>query len=324
MRRRDFLAEIGRGAAALGGAALAAEAFAGPLGPQHTRRRPRRRPVTRPENPKLARIGISSWSFHNLFASTRDRNAAAAENLVLLDFPEMIADRYQVHHLEMVAPHFASTEPAYLRELRSKLAAAHSRLVNIPVDIEELWREGGLSDPSGSVRNAAIAAAKKWIDVAKTVGAQSVRCDPGKMNLNDLTLTIDSYKKLAAYGRSKGIYVLIENHGEIGSTHPEVLIALFKGVNSSFLGSLPDFGNFPDEATRLRGLPMLFPYAKTVCHAKGLEFDANGNETRFNFARCVEISRQAHFRGIYSIEYEGAGDPYEGVRSVVNELVRDL
>jgi hypothetical protein len=43
-----------------------------------------------------ARIGVSTWSFHNLFASTPDDNAPVpAKNLDMLDFPEMIADRYQ-------------------------------------------------------------------------------------------------------------------------------------------------------------------------------------------------------------------------------------
>jgi len=37
----------------------------------------------------------------------------------LLDFPEMIADRYKVHNLEFCAPHFASTEKATSRNSRS-------------------------------------------------------------------------------------------------------------------------------------------------------------------------------------------------------------
>lgn len=289
-------------------------AFAGE-GPRTRARHPH------PAPSKLDRIGISSWSFHNHFETTRD-SSVSAPVLALLDFPEMIADRYKVHNLEFVAPHFASLEPAYLDELKASLHRAQSRVINIPVDIQEIQEAGGLSDPDAGVRSAAIEASKKWVDIAKHLGARSVRCDPGGMNPDDLTLTINSYRQLAAYGRARGTVVLIENHGAIGSEHPEALVKIFRAVGGPFIGALPDFGNFPDEATRMRGLPLLFPYARTVCHAKGLRFGADGNETAFDFGRCVAISKQAGYKGVYSIEYEGGEDPYAGVESVVNELLR--
>jgi len=277
------------------------------------------------EEVKRRRIAISTWSFHNHFQSTLDEGSKRpAQPLALLDFPEMIADRYKVHSLELVAPHFASFEAAYFEELKGRLTRARSRVVNIPVDIPELFAGGGLSDPDGKVRATAVTAVKKWIDVARRIGARSVRCDPGKFNPLDLAPTVKSYKELAAYGRSHAIYVIIENHMGVGTEHPEDLVKLFKEVGGEFIGALPDFGNWGDEVTRLRGLALLFPYARTVCHAKGLEFDAGGNETKFDFKRCVEISKEAKYRGVYSIEFEGPGDAYEGVQKVVNELERFL
>jgi sugar phosphate isomerase/epimerase len=271
------------------------------------------------------RIGVSSCSFHNYFPQTRPRDYHGPdETFALLDFPHMIADRYKVHHLEFVAPHFASTERAYLDELRGQLFRAGSYLVNLPIDINELWTEGGLSDPNESVRGAAVEAARKWIDIAGHLHARSVRCDPGKVNPLNPAPTIDSYKKLVAYAKRKGVLVIVENHGGVGSEHPEDLVQLFKGVNSRYFGALPDFGNFPDAETRARGLALLFPHAPTVCHAKGLEFDAQGNETRYNFPGCVEIAKRERFRGVYSVEFEGPGDPYVGVQNVINELLRGV
>ncbi len=312
MKRRGFLALIG-GAAAAGRVAFAQS---------HHRHAAHHAPQAVSQ---LDRVGISSWSFHNHFQSTRDSSVSSpSEPMALLDFPEMIADRYKVHNLEFVAPHFASVEPAYLQELKANLVRVRSRLINIPVDIPEIWHGGGLSDPDAAVRDAAIDASGKWIDIAKQLGARSVRCDPGGFNPDDLTVTIDSYRKLAAYGRAKNVAVLIENHGEIGSQHPEALVQVFHAVGGPFIGALPDFGNFPDNETRLRGLPLLFPYARTVCHAKGLTLDANGNETAFDFQKCIEIAKNAAFKGIYSIEYEGSSDAYDGVQAVVDELIRYL
>ncbi len=274
---------------------------------------------------KLRRVAISTWTFHNYFASTREPDfKLPGDMLKLPDFPKMIAGRYKVHNLEICAPHFESAEIGYLKELKARLGEAGSSVVNMPVDIPELWEKGGLSDPDKKVRDSGVQGAQKWIDVAKEIGCKSVRCDPGKMDPKNLAPTIDSYKRLSEYGRSKGVHVIIENHGGLGSEHPEELVALFRGVGGDTIGALPDFANFPNETVRTQGLELLLPYARVVCHAKGLEFDAGGNETKFNFPKCIEISKKAGFKGVYSIEFEGPGDPYAGCQKVLNNLLKYL
>jgi sugar phosphate isomerase/epimerase len=315
MNRREFLARLAQaGAAGLpGGVAIAAT----------TRRR--RRPVRHYAYSSRARIGISTWSFHRFFPTARTKGTIPSnQQLAMLDFPGMIAQRYKVHNLELVAPHFASTEPAYILELRNQILRAHSRLVNIPVDVDDLWTGGGLSDPNPNIRNAAIAAVKKWIDIAHTLRGRSVRADPGKFNPQSPAPTVDSYRQLVAFSRPLGIDVLIENHAGIGYQYPEELVTLIRSVGNPHLRALPDFGNFLDETTRMRGLRLLFPLSSSICHAKGLQFDSQGQETQFNFGECVAISRQAGFKGIYSVEFEGPGDPYTGVQNVVDELVKYL
>lgn len=310
MKRREFMGYL-----AAGLAAATLDGKAGRL-PGRSRR------YSHSTHLLSQRIGVSSWSFRNYFPQTRPMDYRGPdEKLALLDFPRMIADRYKVHHLELVAPHFASTEPAYVDELRSQLFRANSHLVNLSIDIKELCESGGLSDPKESVRGAAVEAAKKWIDIAARLHARSVRCDPGKMNPLNPAPTVDSYRKLVAYARRRRVRIVVENHGGVGSKHPEDLVKLFKAVDSSYFGALPDFGNFPDAETRARGLALLFHHASTVCHAKGLAFDAQGNETKYNFPACVETAKRERFRGVYSVEFEGAGDPYLGVQNVIDELL---
>src|SRR5208282_3695957 len=216
MIRRDFFTRIAGGAGAL---ALGSELWG----------ETKRHPASVERSDKRNRISISTWSLHNYFHATRERDfALPGSMLALLDFPEMIADRYKVHNLEFCAPHFASTEKTYLQEVKGRLTRAHSRVVNMPVDIDELWSGGGLSDTDEKVRDAAVNGSKIWIDVAAAIGSKSVRCDPGKLNPQDYSPTLDSYKRLAAYGRPKGVHVIIENHGGVGSEHPEELIRLFE------------------------------------------------------------------------------------------------
>lgn len=306
MNRRHFLARSARAVTGWMGGTLMARSL-----------------LTGQGSPKRSRLGVSTWSFHNLFPSTRDDNVPAPEKpLDLRDFPEMVADRYEVHEVEFVAPHFASTTASYMQELKGRLQKAHSHLANICVDIDELELGGGLSDPDPKLRERIITACSKWIDIARELGAGSVRCDPGKINSADLSPTVASYRKLSDYGASKGVAVIVENHGGVGSEHPEELVRIFREVGGNFFGALPDFGNFPNQETRERGLQLLFPYARTVCHAKASRRREQMDEAQF-VSRCVAIAKQAGFRGVYSIEY-GGPDPYGGVQHIIDLLMQSV
>ena len=56
----------------------------------------------------------------------------------------------------------------------------------------------------------------------------------------------------------------------------------------------------------------------------GLQFNAAGNETRYDFPKCIAVAKSVGYKGVYSVEYEGRGDPYDGVQKVVNELDKYL
>jgi sugar phosphate isomerase/epimerase len=260
--------------------------------------------VNTQDTSRLRRVCVSSWSFHTLF----EKQPA----IDVRDFPAMVADRYHVHNVEIVLPHFLAAEPSLIREFKERLDRAHSRLVNMPLDFGELWEKPAISSIDATEREAALALYTKGIDVAHQLGSPSVRCDPGKVNIQDPQITIDSYKRLAAYARAKNIRVVVENHGDI-SRHPEILVQILKAAG---VGALPDFGNFPDQDTRERGLKAMFPIAGDVAHAKLRE--------GLDFARCMAIAKDAGFTGVFSIEAGGRGDPYDEVQQIVDALVNNL
>ena len=74
------------------------------------------------DNPKRQRVCVSSWSFHTLFE--RDKNDPAKKLMDVLDFPGMVADRYGVHSVEIVLPHFADPNPQRVAEFKLRLAKA--------------------------------------------------------------------------------------------------------------------------------------------------------------------------------------------------------
>jgi sugar phosphate isomerase/epimerase len=314
MLRRDFLAQLAAGAASVGlGCGRNAFAY---TAQKHT---------APSASAKLERIAISTWSLRNYFPATRrsDFNLPGP-TLALLDFPEMIVDKYKVHHFEFCATHFGSTEPAFLRELTYALVRTSSTIVSIPVDIKECGPEGTFSDPDREKRQAALDAVKLWVDVAHALRVRSVGVGPGKVDAMNLARTAESYKALAVYAQAKDVRVIVENHDGFGAEHPEELVKLLKLAGPGRIGALPDFANFPDEPTREKGLKMLFPYAQTVCHAKGREFDADGGEKGYDFPQAMEIAKKAGFRGVYSIEFDGPGDPYAGIQKTLDELLKYL
>lgn len=268
----------------------------------------------RPAADPAARIAISTWSLHPYFKSTHrtvpGTPPQASGDLKLTDFFALIRDRYGVTNYEVVNVHFDSRDPAYLAEVRAALAKVNGKIYNMPCDIAHT----NLGDEDDAARATSVAAVKQWIDVAVVMGSPSIRCNTGRsrQDANNLAPAVRSYKELAAYGAERKIRVTIENHEGI-STDMVRLKALLDAVNDPNLGTCPDFGNtFKTEEARHAGLTMMFPYAK-ICHAKSLKFNEKGEHISFDFPACVALAEKLGYQGVYSIEFEGDGDPMQGV-----------
>ena len=273
---------------------------------------------------RAQRLGVCSWSLHNYFPKTRDRNfQGTGKMLDLREYPGLIVDKYKVHNFELCNTHFEATTPAYLKDLKSAVEKVHGRVVNMPVDYDADWSGVGLCDPNDVQWRQEIAERKKWIDIAAEIGALAIRPNPGgTVKMTDMSRATAAYKELGEYGKSKGVKVLIENHGNVAAK-AENIVAIVKGAGADWVGTLPDFGNFP-EAERYRGLELMFPYAMTVCHARGLTFNEQGEETGFDMLRCVEISKKAGFKGVYSAEFGSGVDPYEDIQKILDLLAKVL
>jgi sugar phosphate isomerase/epimerase len=315
MLRRDFLARLAAGVVS-GDLGHSGGAFA------YTKQRRHHFPGL---PPTLDRIAISSWSLHNYFRATRESTFnLPGPTLVLLDFPDMIVDRYRIRHFEFCASHFPSTDPAYLKELKYALVHTQSTVVSLAVDIDQCGPDGAFSDPDHEARLAAFEAVKSWVDVAHSLGVKFISVAPGKFDPENLARTAESYKTLATYALVKGVHVIVENQSGFGDEHPEDLTRVINLAGPGRIGALPNFANFPDEPTRAKGLKLLFRLAPTICHAQGMEYHAEGTETAYDSSQAIEIAKQSGFRGIYTIEFDGPGDPYSGIQKTLDELLKYL
>ncbi|WP_027126965.1 sugar phosphate isomerase/epimerase family protein [Gelidibacter mesophilus] len=194
--------------------------------------------------------------------------------------------------------------------------------------------EGNLAASEEKERIQAVENHKKWVDAAAYLGCHSIRVNLFGSNneeewIANATLGL---KLLAAYGQTKNINIIVENHGGL-SSHAGLLVQVMKNVDMDNCGTLPDFGNFCvkrdsggnwggnciEEYDKYKGTEEMMPYAKGVS-AKSYDFDDQGNETTLDYPRFLKIVKDAGYTGFVGVEFEGSNVSEEkGI-----ELTRDL
>ena len=140
---------------------------------------------------------------------------------------------------------------------------------------------------------------------------------------------------MGAYGASKGVNIIVENHGGY-SSDGSWLSGVMKEVGMENVGTLPDFGNFcmqsgPEgcekEYDKYKGIAELMPYAKGVS-AKSNKFDENGNETKSDYLRIMKIVKESGFKGYVGIEYEGTelseDDGIKATKALLEKVFAEL
>jgi sugar phosphate isomerase/epimerase len=262
------------------------------------------------------RLAVASYPFRNFM------ERPGHPGLKLTGFAAMVVEKFGIHNIEPLSSHFPSTEPAYLEELRRAVERAHSHVVNIPAEVR-----ASFYDPDAARRSKSIDAAKKWIDVAVTVGSPSIRVHiQGARGASpDAVVTAESLKHVAEYGADHNIVVNLEND-DLVTEDAFFLVRVIQAVNSPWLRGLPDFGNSMlkgDEDFNYKAVDAMFRHAYNIAHVKDSEVD-NGKVFRVNMARTFGIAKTTGYRGYFSMEWEGQGGPYEGTQKLLAESLKDL
>ncbi len=252
-------------------------------------------------------LSLAGWSLNPLFRASTDA-------LKLVDFPQFARDRFGIGAVELNNIYFESTDAAYLDRLIAAGQKANSNLLNIAVE-----EKGDLSLLSTDARLESVSNYARWIPIAKAIGAKAIRANSGGKDVTDknaaIDACIDSFRRLCDVGRTNGIAILIENHWGISAdagTMVRIVEAVRQTHGSGAMFTLPDFGNWPDEADRYASLARIMPFAGAV-HAKVNDIDENLSHPRFDHARCIRIAESAGYDGYLGIEYEGKGDPIVGI-----------
>src|SRR5215204_862274 len=200
MNRREFFSTTAAGVAGLAGTRLGWAQTADPKVDWK-----KIRPAT------LDRISIMSLNFQSIL-KVPDTQDSPARTLELTDLGEMIADTYGVHKVEFQHYHFASVEPSYFKDMRSRLEKTKSRATQINLEFSNL----NISAPQHRDRLLAIDLTKMWVDHAVALGAQRVMINQGNPTHENKAVAIPALKAMVDYGKSKNIIVSVETRGSGG------------------------------------------------------------------------------------------------------------
>lgn len=258
----------------------------------------------------LFRISIAQWSLHKLLFAGEIGNLDFASEARSMGFDA----------IEYVNAFFKdkAEDASYLREMNARAADQGVTQLLIMCD-----GEGNLGDADEAKRTQAVENHHKWVHAAKVLGCHSIRVNAASSGSfeEQQKLAADGLRRLTEYAEPHGINVIVENHGGL-SSNGAWLAGVMKRVDHPMCGTLPDFGNFcmdwsrvsePDAwYDRYQGTGELMPFAKAVS-AKSHEFDADGNETGTDYRKMLKVVLESGYRGWIGVEYEGGKHtPREG------------
>ena len=289
MRRRDFLA---------GSMLAAATAAAGRT----------------PDRAKLDRLSVMTLSFNKVLKSASHPDDPE-RTLDILDAPQMLVDRFGIHHVELQHTHFASTESSYLQEFHGRLKQAKSQMNQICLEFGPL----NISSPDPILRLETIDLTKQWIDHAAELGCPRVMLNQGTLAPDVRQTAIATVKTIASYGKSKKVFVTLENRGRALSPTN----ARLGGSRGSDQGGR--FMRIPTPATSLTkkpahaGLRAMYPLSSGSSHA---HYDPD----RYSEANAIAISKELGYKGLYSIEATPTNgpDPYIALQTIIDEMLKDI
>jgi len=172
-------------------------------------------------------------------------------------------------------------------------------------------------------RKAAVEDHLRWAAIASQLGCTflRVRASTAGHLPQQLQNAADGIGSLCDQLPKGSPAILIENVAG-PSRNADWMVDLVKKIGVDRVGFLADFGNFDGDL--YTGMAKLMPFTKSVC-TKSWDFDADGNDTKIDFGKMMQIVLSSDFSGCISIEYLGKKAlPIEGVKKTIELVQRHL
>lgn len=245
------------------------------------------------------KISLAQWSLHKTIFGGKLNN---------LDFAKAAKEEFGIDAIEYVNQFWKdkANDQKYVADLKKRAEDHGVKTLLIMCD-----GEGALGDPDSAKRTKAVENHYKWVEATKELGGHSIRVNAQSSGEYEeqQKLAADGLRRLSEFAAKHGLNVIVENHGGL-SSNGEWLAGVMKLVDLPNCGTLPDFGNFNlgggKTYDRYKGVDELMPFAKAVS-AKSHDFDEEGNETRTDYFKMLDIVVNKHgYHSYCGIEYEGS------------------
>ena len=190
------------------------------------------------------------------------------------------------------------------------------------LDISGTGVRNDFANPDPVARETDIEHIKQWIEVAARLGSPNLRIFAGTNSHEGFTRDqvfkwmSQDIRKCCDYGKEFGVIVALQNHNDFIKTADDV-DRIFEMVDSDWLGLNLDIGSYRKGD----------PYAeieKNIMKAVTWQIKENvwinGKETPVDLKKLFQIIKKAGYRGYLPLETLGAGDPYQKVPNLLNEV----
>jgi L-ribulose-5-phosphate 3-epimerase len=259
--------------------------------------------------PRKIRLAVSTYSYWH-FRGDRYPVERVIENAAELGF-----EGVEVLHRQM-----ADESAPYLNKLKQ---LAFKNGLGLPM----LSIHQDFVHPDAAERKKDIAHTERCLGLAAHMGIPAIRLNSGRWNtiasFDDLMKVrgnepaikgftngdafrwvVDAIRACLPRAEQTGVVMALENHWGL-TTDADVLLGIWREVNSPWLVINADTGNFPGDP--YEGIAKLAPHASIV-QAKTYYGGGEWYTLNLDYKRIAKILRDAGFKGWVSLEMEGKED----------------
>jgi sugar phosphate isomerase/epimerase len=229
------------------------------------------------------KLSIASYAFHGLLSQ---------QMMDVFGYLETCKYRYHVNAADIWNGFFPTLEDDFLKKVKQGLDEREMVLANLCVDGPHIWED----DPA--VRDEHYQTALTYLQVAKKLGAQTIRIDAGgrgdTFSEEQFDLIVKRYKEYAKVAYDMGFKVGPENHWG-PEVVPTTMKRICEAVDHPAFGMLLHFRGNPGDA-------LMAPWAMHT----HISWDIAEN----HLPESLATLRDANYQGYYSVEHHSGENEY--------------
>ena len=275
-------------------------------------------PFSRSGDPRF-RLGLAAYSLRDYFSFMKGKRREPKDKSRAIDMVGFLdyCAANQFEAAELTSYFFRpDANDAYLLELKRQAFLKGVTISGTAIG-------NNFTRGAGEQLDREIESAITWIDRAAVLGAPHIRFFAGtgrelENHPERMSEAIEAIQRCAQHAAGKGIFLGIENHGNL---RPEQLLKIIHEVDHPWVGINLDTGNFLSDDP-YADLEQCVPYAVNV-QVKASMKNASGKKYPADLDRIAGILRDGNFQGFVVLEYEDE-EPYENIPKLTESLRKSL